>query len=317
MSYRIDPRLPLAAEIGRIASEEARAAIALLAVAAEGGAPDLHATRKRLKKLRGLLRLVRDGDPCFYATENARYRDVAASLSAARDAGALVETADRFLRDFPEAAQPLGRLRAALAERHATAEADADLRAAVRAAVTRLEAGLRALEHLSLPQEPEAAAHVLRAGLERTLRRARRQIAAARRQKSAEPLHELRKSVKHHWMHVGLCRAAWPGSAGKQRTRLKALGERLGELNDIDVLRAALEREDTALVAADDLATVHALLARQEKALRKRCLAGARRLFDEKPAKRAARVARRYRKAARRAAGKPRLAPPVGALRRA
>ncbi len=101
MSYRIHPDRPLGEEVRRIFTDEIAKSVAILEETDERRLDGLHDTRKRLKKLRGLVRLVRPGDPGSSRRENVRLRDTARTLSAARDASALVETVDRFRADFP------------------------------------------------------------------------------------------------------------------------------------------------------------------------------------------------------------------------
>ena len=79
----------------RIAAGRAQKAIEELRSAARGEEPakSIHSTRKDLKKLRALLRLVRGelGED-LYRSENERYREVGQSLSATRDAQVKAET---------------------------------------------------------------------------------------------------------------------------------------------------------------------------------------------------------------------------------
>ena len=96
MSYRIDPHRPLTQEICRIGSGQIHEAIALLdegRTKRDGGA---HEARKRFKRLRGLLRLIAEAAPGFRRREEHRIKEIAASLSAIRDATAIIETIDRF-----------------------------------------------------------------------------------------------------------------------------------------------------------------------------------------------------------------------------
>ncbi|MBC8129586.1 MAG: CHAD domain-containing protein, partial [Rhizobiaceae bacterium] len=105
MSYRIDPGAPLDAETRRVFTEQLDKATAELSAPASGPDGDLHEAihdaRKRLKKLRGLLRLVRPGHERFYRTENERLRDIARTLSAVRDRTALIESLDALEAHVP------------------------------------------------------------------------------------------------------------------------------------------------------------------------------------------------------------------------
>src|SRR4051812_27310961 len=70
-----------------------------------GSHPDsddtIHNARKRFKKLRSVLRLVRDrlGNK-IYRRENYRFRDAARPLTEMRDATVLIETLDNLLSHY-------------------------------------------------------------------------------------------------------------------------------------------------------------------------------------------------------------------------
>ncbi len=94
MSYTLHPDAPLTDAVRDVARDQIDAAVEAL----EGASGDLeeavHDTRKRCKKLRGLLRLVRPGLGKTYAKENAAFRELARTFSDIRDAQVLVQTID-------------------------------------------------------------------------------------------------------------------------------------------------------------------------------------------------------------------------------
>lgn len=284
MSYRIEPSLPVTAEVRRIAADEIGKAIGDLAASRTDPEKGLHDCRKRLKKLRALFRLVRPGDEEFCRTENARYRDVARTLAGAREATALIETLDRLVKALPDqtAAGELDSVRSALlARRDALVRERTGLEETVNAAVEACEQGRAALAGLILPDDPEAAADVLADGAGKTLRRARRALDTAGKRGQPEDFHELRKCVKAHWMHVLLLHRFWPRPVKSRRKALDALGERLGELNDIFVMRRLIKSDGEALGSKEQLKLLGQLMKRSEKALRRQCLREAELLFGE------------------------------------
>lgn len=99
MPFRIDPKKPFDDEIRRAGLELIDDAITILRDRPSGPHEAVHDARKRFKRLRALYRLVARGAPDFSREENARFRDIARSLAFARDATALVETAD-YLEPF-------------------------------------------------------------------------------------------------------------------------------------------------------------------------------------------------------------------------
>lgn len=285
MSFRIDPLMPLTSEVRRIAGEEIGKIVTHLNTARYSPEKALHSARKRIKALRALLRLVRPGDEAFCQAENARFRDISKSISGPRQATASIETIDRLIADFPNEADAAGLagIRAMLA-RHRTesAHGGAGLGAVLDKAVAECQSCLAALETLVLPDLPENAADVLVDGALATLRHARKALGHVRERGEPDDFHDLRKAVKTHADHLSLLRKLWPSPVKPRRERLDALGESLGELHDIFVMRALIEAREAPFDSAEPKHLVR-LLKRSEKALRKLCLTDAAELFEDKP----------------------------------
>lgn len=284
MSYRLDLARPLGAEVRRVALEEIAGAVACLEAGRnrrDGGA---HDARKRLKRLRGLLRLIAVAAPDFRRAEENRIRDVARSLSAARDATAIVETIDRFAREA-ETPSDLDRLmtirRGLIARRDRIVKKQVDQGGAVRRAIAELGASAAAFGGLALPEDPAGAAAAVAAGAEKTYRRALKALRGAMKGGRDDAFHELRKNVKYHEMHMRLLHDAWPGPADPDLALAGELGEKLGHLHDIPVLRRIIETEKIAGLAERKLA--RHMMRRKRHALAARCLDGAARLFPLAP----------------------------------
>ncbi|WP_406873444.1 CHAD domain-containing protein [Aminobacter sp. P9b] len=297
MSFRIDPRLTLTAEVRRIAGGEIDKIVAHLNVARDNPEKSLHSARKRIKALRALLRLVHPGDEAFCRAENNRYRDISLSIAGPRQATALIETIDRLIADFPEDADGAGLagIRAMLARhRTETAYGQAGLGAVLDNAVAECQAGMVALEMLILPDHPENAADVLADGALATLRFARKALQQSRERGEPNDFHDLRKAVKTHAAHLALLRKLWPAPVKPRRERAEELGESLGELHDVFVMRALIEAREAPFDGPEPKQLVR-LLRRAEKALRKLCLADATKLFEEKPRRAARKLAKKAR----------------------
>ncbi|MBT1158273.1 CHAD domain-containing protein [Aminobacter anthyllidis] len=297
MSFRIDPRLALTGEVRRIAGEEIEKIAAHLNTARDNPEKALHNARKRLKALRALLHLVRPGDEAFCRTENDRYRAISASIAGPRQATALIETIDRLAEDFAEEADAAGlaAIRARLVRHRAQAgHGEAGLSVVLDTAIAECQAGFAALQALALPDLPENAADVLADGALATLRRARKALEQSRERGEADDFHDLRKAVKRHAAHLSLLRKLWPSPVKPRRERAEALGESLGELHDVFVMRQLIEAGEAPFDGPEPKHLVK-LLKRSEKALRKLCLNDAAELFEDRPRRTARRLAKKAR----------------------
>lgn len=297
MSFRIDPHMSLTGEVRRILAEEIGKALVHLDVARDRPEQGLHNCRKRLKNVRALLRLVRSGDETFCVTENECYRQVAALLAGPREATALVETIDRLAASFPEqsAGGGLDAVRDRLVARQHELHGGAGLDAAIGAAIAACEEGVGRIDKLALPDQPEQAADVLAEGARATLRRARKALDKAASRGEADDFHDLRKAAKTHGMHLSLLGRLWPTPIKARRKAVDELGERLGELHDVFVMRALLDAEDQPLGPPEDTRLLAKLLKRSERSLKKTCLAEAGELFGDSPKRSTRKLARKVR----------------------
>lgn len=297
MSFRIDPRLPLTGEVRRILADEIGKALGHLETARDKPEQGLHKCRKRLKSVRALLRLVRSGDESFCQTENECYKQVSALLAGPREATALIETIDRLASAFPEqtAGGGLDAVRERLVLRQHELHAGPGLDAAINAAVAACREGLERIDRLSLPDQPEQAADILAEGARATLRRAKKALDKAGTRGAADDFHDLRKAAKTHSMHLSLLGRLWPTPIKTRRKAVDKLGELLGELHDVFVMRALLAADGEPLGPAEDTKLLRKLLKRSEKSLGKACLADAADLFGDSPKRSAKKLARKAR----------------------
>ncbi|RWH20005.1 CHAD domain-containing protein, partial [Mesorhizobium sp.] len=104
-----------------------------------------------------------------------------------------------------------------------------------------------------------------------------------------------RKACKTHSMHLSLLGRLWPAPIKARRKAVDKLGERLGELHDVFVMRALLVAAGEPLGPPEDTRLLRKLLKRAEKSLSKTCLADAAELFDDSPKRSARKLARKAR----------------------
>lgn len=252
MSYALRRRdRDLTAALRRIAAGEIGGALAQLA----GPSPDpagVHDVRKRIKKLRGLFRLVRPGF-AEAAAEAAILREVAQGLAAVREAEVMLATLDRLAP--AEGAHPA--LRGALAQAVAAARGRTDLPERIAAARAALSDMAERAEGWRVDGRD---GRVLRAALARSFRRAGAAMATARADPSPEALHEWRKRIKDIWYQARLLDPVWPEGMAPFRQTADDLAEDLGDHHDLAALAAWADawRED----GADAAVAVRALALR-------------------------------------------------------
>ncbi len=210
----------------------------------------IHETRKSLKRIRALLRLVRPGlAEGVYRGENARFRTIAGLLSSVRDTHVLLATAVK-LEALPGAMST-----AALAatkkliiedlERSRTAEDNG-----VKEALGKLATAKKRFRRLTL--DPDSFA-TIEQGLAMSYRSGRKAFARAYAEGTDEAFHEWRKTVQQHWRHMALVLRAWPDVFTARVYAARALSQILGDDHDLAVLVSYVKT-----MPAERLSVVHA-----------------------------------------------------------
>ncbi|MFI5005636.1 MAG: CHAD domain-containing protein [Solirubrobacterales bacterium] len=295
------PGEPLAEGLRRVILGQLDLAIELLeGYPGEAGEHTVHETRKAIKRLRALLRLLRDElGAKRYARENAALRDCARRLAGARDAEVMVGTLEALLERHPKFARSpaVRELRTQiLAERDAaSAHAIEDPRVR-REVAGELRAVRARAERWALR---ERGFKLLAPGLERIYRQGRRGLRTARRRGGdAEALHLWRKRVKdlryaaetldRGGKRGGGKAGAEPGGSDRYVRRVAQradrLGEMLGEEHDLALLARGVRRRSERF--AGERGTRKRLLkliARRRKKLHRGALREGERLYRRKP----------------------------------
>lgn len=290
MAYRFRVRETVRAGIRRIVREQIDLSIRDLKDPRQGGDRAVHEARKRFKRIRAVLRLVRDPLGPVFDRENVWYRDAGRGLSALRDARALLETCDRLLKRFlgsPEA-RWIPDLRSALEHRREGAGlASGDSRRRRSAVVRRLQAARSRVS--SWPVPPDGFA-TLAPGLERSFAQAAKRFREVEEDPTPRHFHEWRKRVKDCWHQAEILEPTWPEILSPHAVALHRLSELLGENQDLEILRAILA-EDPGLAAFSTASDLTVLFQVRQRELQAGALLLGRRLHAELPSSFAERVA--------------------------
>ena len=104
MSYQFKAQESIPVGVKRIAREQIAQSVKQLKAAADNSKEEaVHESRKRLKEIRALLRLVQKPlGKKTYRRENECFRDAGRQLSDVRDAQVLIKTLDKLAEHFPD-----------------------------------------------------------------------------------------------------------------------------------------------------------------------------------------------------------------------
>ena len=283
--------------VRRVAAEQLDAALKIIAAPQAPGAAAVHKLRKHCKKTRGLLRLLYPVLKGVKA-DNRALRDAARHIAPLRDAEVRLGSFDLLARDLPDL-PGLPALRRQLEAEVAALRADASMHEMLPAMAAELGAVRRRLDAWH-PRARFARAGkradddgfaLLRPGLEASWRASRAGLAAARAQLEgdfdATPFHEWRKVAKHHWYQARLLAPIRPQMMAPHLAEADALGELLGDHNDLDVLCTHLAAHVAAQgdppEAVQALTALHAAALRPRRLLAEQAVALGERLFAPPP----------------------------------
>jgi CYTH domain-containing protein/CHAD domain-containing protein len=280
-SYRLKTEEAPAEGMRRIALGRTEKALERL----EGAGEDeldarIHGARKDLKKLRGVLRLVRDehGKKAFRA-ENRRYRDAGRLLSGSRDAAAKLETLLALRHRFDGLPEDTGERWEGMLE----TERD-ELAAAMRGesegrigqATDAIEAGREAIDRWPLRSDSWT---LVGPGLWRSYRDGRKAMREVLAGSSAEEVHAWRKRAKDLWYQLRIVRDAWPELLGPTADQAHELSDLLGDHHDLALLADDLQARDDL----SDRGPFENAIAKRQAELLEAALGIGRRLYAEKP----------------------------------
>ena len=238
----------------------------------------VHETRKCLKRLRALLRLMRPGlSEKSFERENAALRDIAALLSETRDNHVLLLSITNLGAQKPDT--PLMNLKRLAVAQNGVHPAEEDPGRTAAAL-----AGLRATQTRfdKLKIEP-ANFSTLRHGMERTYGHARRAMNAAYKTGECEAFHELRKYIQQHWRHAQLLERAWPELMQAHAAAARELSQILGDDHDLAVLAGFLERAPKGEIGKMEARHIRKSIRERQGALRELARPRLQRLFADKP----------------------------------
>ncbi len=263
--------------VRRIARRELEKAVAEIDDQAVDDAATVHQIRKRCKKLRGLIRLVRPAFPDYFH-ENAAFRNAAQSLSGIRDAEVMTKTYDALMDTYAGEVDrsALAPLRRVLTARVRDAQAADTLSERLDLFRQNMVAAQERVRNWKIKDEGFDA---VGAGLSRTFATARKAMAHAHDERTAESMHEWRKRVKYHWYHTRLLEPCFPAALSAHKKATKRLGALLGDHHDLAVFIETLGWEEIG--DAERRSVIVALATQRQSAIEAEAFPLGARLFAE------------------------------------
>jgi CHAD domain-containing protein len=287
MSFEIKNKGKLGEQVQKAASRQLDRALSTLrrrSNSARSRDAAVHNARKRLKEVRALLRLVREGlGEKPFRRENEALRDAARPLSELRDATALLEALEALQEHyartvnkdtFKSARTGLRRRRTAIRDR-VLIQGHALEKAAKGVKEVRSRANDWDLQRGSW--------QTLQSGLQRAYKKGHKAMTVSAGDTTDENLHEWRKRAKDIRYQLELLEPLWPEVMKATAAQAKNLTELLGDDHDLAVLRGLLDRELKETVPHEAAETLKGLIDSRRTELQHSAMALSEKLFAESP----------------------------------
>lgn len=265
MSYRLEPHEPLAEGIKRIALEQIEQALTQLTEQPDGLDEAVHDARKRFKKVRAVLRLVRDEiGPEIYHRENIAFRDAGRRISAVRDSAVLIETLDYLAQRANGQLDPATviklRHRFTYAHKYLSTHV-LENESTLAIVIDRVKQARARVDSWPIAQDDFSA---IDKGLRRVYKRGRKRLVDAYDSPSPANFHEWRKRTKYLWYHTRILKPLWPDILDELADQVHDLSDLLGLDHDLAVFQAKLD--ELPEIAEDREKHDLAALVKQERA---------------------------------------------------
>ncbi|MBV9760389.1 MAG: CHAD domain-containing protein [Acidobacteriaceae bacterium] len=282
MPYRFKKGETAPDAVRRIVREEIDSTLAELSHTGARLDEGVHEARKSIKKIRGLIRLVRAELGPAYRSANTSLGEIGRKLSEIRDTTAVLESLDSLAAKHKDALQEnaLAPIRKGLETDKREIERRIGIPAAVKRAASALRVIRKKVDKWPLQHDGFRA---LAPGLEDRYRRGRKAMATAQKDETPESFHEWRKRVKDHWYHIRLLESLWTGVMQAYEGSLHDLETWLGDDHNLVVLREKLEAAPDSFGGEQIVQLFLALVGQEQQELREKAVSLGERVYERKP----------------------------------
>ena len=239
----------------------------------------VHLTRRSIKRLRAMLRLLKPSYGQKITPINAALRDASRLLSGARDAAVIRQTLNKLRKKAATRAEndAIDKLLSLLPQEKATPPGRA-----MGEAKSLIETARRVLGTLHLSENHALTNNIIE-GYVTIYRKGQKGLRASEKEPTTEGLHEWRKAVQDRRYAAYLFRADWPESGEAPSKALGTLSDLLGVDHDLamvaDFLEQVGDEEQLDFVECHALGT---LITRERAKRRKKAFALGHELYGKK-----------------------------------
>ena len=283
MGYRLGKGDPLSEGLKRISRHQIDGALAQIDAKGADRDSAIHDIRKRFKKVRAVLRLVRDEiGKEVYQRENQVFRDAGRLLAPVRESAVRPETVDKLACLYSgEETGAFRTIKKNLQGQHRTImkeildkqNALAEVGGVIQQARARVE---------DWPIENNRF-EAIAPGIHRVYLRGWKAMPAAYDDPTPENFHEWRKRAKYLWYHIRILRPLWPEMMKAFASELDKLGDLLGDDHDLHDLRRTLSDKPELAPRESQRKTLLVLIERQCHSLRRNAWVLGRRIYADDP----------------------------------
>jgi CHAD domain-containing protein len=244
----------------------------------------VHEARKCFKRIRAVLRLVRDelGDK-VYRAENTCIRDAGRPLTEIRDAKVLMDALENLTTHFGDEvkAGSFAAVRAMLlTDKKAIRKRVLKEQHAFSNVTVAVEAARGRIRDWTIRSKGWAA---LQNGLKTVYKDGCQALAVAARKPTMENLHEWRKQAKYLWHQLQVLEPLWTPMMKELGNQVHELTRLLGDDHDLAVLDQKIAADPAACGGGSIVETLRALIDRRRAELEQETFSLAQRVYLDKP----------------------------------
>lgn len=280
MSYRFAGNETVPEAVKRIALEQSQKALEQLKSQRNRDAA-IHDARVCFKKLRALLKLIRDElGKGVYQQENAGYRDAGRRLSSVRDSAAMLESLDKLAERFDDQLAPDAFAGTRTFFKRTKSKRQTEKKKALSEAAKLIRTAQQGIASWSIKDDDFSA---LRPGLERIYKQGRAGMKRAYAAQDARHFHEWRKTVKNLFFQLRILRPIWPDVIGEWAGELKKLARYLSEDHDLALLHNRITGHVNDTVDVKEIEVLVSLINQRREELQMKARPLGERIYTEKP----------------------------------